>query len=311
MRSTFVQTVTSLADEGQDVYLMTGDLGFRLLDPFREKHPSRFINAGVAEANMVSAAAGMAMAGKKVFCYSMVPFVFMRAFEQIRLELCSQRLPVVIVGVGGGLSYGCEGHSHFAIEDLAMARALPNLVTIAPGDPAETIMATREAAMSSKPHYLRLGKNGDPAVHKSPPISLNNCIPVIEGNASVVVFATGHILARTADAIKNLAKEGISAKLYSVPMIKPLDTTTVRESLRTATHVISVEEHSMIGGLGSALSEILLESRYTGEFLKIGLPDQYCDIVGSHDYLVAQHGLDAAGIAKSIKSIVSLKEISK
>src|SRR5262249_8521787 len=162
MRSTTVQTLTELASQGADLHLFTADLGFKVLDPFREPHPGRFTNAGVSEANMISVAAGMASSGRRPVCYSMVPFLFMRAFEQVRLDVVAPRLPVVLIGVGGGLSYGSEGMSHHAIEDLAIARNLPGLRVIAPGDPHETRAAIHLPVGAEGPAFIRPRKTGGP-----------------------------------------------------------------------------------------------------------------------------------------------------
>jgi transketolase len=300
MRNAVMQTLNQLASEGADVYLMTGDLGFKLVDEFRSKHPTRFINAGVAEANMVSSAAGMAMTGKRVFCYSMVPFVFMRAFEQLRMELCSQKLPVTLVGVGGGLCYGCEGHSHFAIEDIAIARSLPNLTTIAPGDPAECRAAVRFAAASSGPTFIRVGKNLDPDVHTTAPTRLDRGLELEKGGSGVTVLATGHILARAQAAVKQLKTQGLQARLISMPTIKPFDRETVLREAKEARLIVTMEEHSVIGGIGTEVAEILLEAGYRGKFMKIGLPDEYCELIGSHDHLVKHYRLDAPSLAERV-----------
>src|SRR5262245_55407286 len=167
MRSTAVKTLAELASAGANIHFFTADLGFRVLDPFRDAHPDRFTNAGVSEANMISVAAGMALSGRRPVCYSMVPFLFMRAFEQVRLDVVAPRLPVVLLGVGGGLSYGSEGMSHHAIEDLAIARSLPGLRVLAPADPHETRAAIRLAVEADGPTFIRLGKNGDPNLHAS------------------------------------------------------------------------------------------------------------------------------------------------
>lgn len=302
MRDAFARTLVELADEGVDLYLLTADLGFRLLDEFRARHPRRFINAGVAEANMISVAAGMAMTGRRVFCYSIAPFAFIRPLEQIRMELCSQQLPVTVVGVGGGLSYGCEGHSHFAIEDLAIARSLPNLNVVAPGDPAEARAAVRAASRSEKATYIRLGRNGDPAVHAGPIDRIDRALPVRNGESAVTVFATGHILARAAVAAEALAKQGLSVRLLSTPTLKPFDRAAVEAEASRARLIVTVEEHSLIGGLGTEVMGILFGLRYQGHFVQIGLPDEYCDTVGTHDYLIKQYGLDSGSLAQRIQA---------
>jgi transketolase len=301
MRSTTIQTLTEAASAGVDLHLFTADLGFKVLDPFREAHPGRFTNVGVAEANMISIAAGMALSGKRPVCYSMVPFLFMRAFEQVRLDVVAPRLPVVLVGVGGGLSYGSEGISHHAIEDLAMARSLPGLRIIAPGDPHETVAAVRLALRESGPTLIRLGKNGDPKLHAAPVSDVAHPITLRGAQSSVVLLVTGHILAAALQACERLASRGHEVRLVSIPMLKPFDDAFVREIARTADAIFTLEEHSVIGGLGTQVAEILFEERYANRFAKLGLPDVYCATHGSLDWLRSQYGLDPAGIARRIE----------
>ena len=200
MRNAVVRALTAEASAGADIHLLTADLGFKVLDAFREAHPTRFTNAGVSEANMMSVAAGMALTGKRPFCYSMVPFVLMRAFEQFRLDVVAHELPVAVVGVGGGLSYGHEGFSHHAVEDVAILRSLPRLQVLAPGDPHEATAAVRAALSYDGPTFIRLGQNGDPILHTGPLEALRGPLRVRGNGREVVVLATGHIVATTRDA---------------------------------------------------------------------------------------------------------------
>jgi len=301
VRSTAIKTLAEAASAGADIHLFTADLGFKVLDPFREAHPLRFTNVGVAEANMVSIAAGMALSGKRPVCYSMVPFLFMRAFEQVRLDVVAPRLPVVLIGVGGGLSYGSEGMSHHAIEDLAMARSLPGLRIIAPGDPNETVAAVNLALGEPGPTFIRLGKNGDPKLHPAPPSDLGRPITMRGAESRIVLLVTGHILAAALEACSRLAERGIEVRLVSMPVIKPFDHAFVRQLSRTSNAIFTLEEHSVIGGFGSQIAEILFEERYSKRFLKMGLPDVYCTTHGSLDWLRTQYDLDPAGIAKRIQ----------
>lgn len=304
MRSTSIQTLVELADEGVDLHFLTADLGFRILDPLRERHPTKFTNAGVSEANMVSVAAGMTMLGKRPVCYSMVPFLFMRAFEQVRVDVVAPMRPVVLLGVGGGLSYGSEGVSHHAIEDLAIARALPGLRVIAPGDPLEAAAALRLALSSDGPTFIRLGKNGDPTIHAGA-VDLRRPLVVHgDGARRAVVFATGHILAATVDAAKLLEEQGLPVRVISLPVLKPFDAPSVRELVRGADAVFTVEEHSVVGGLGTEMSELLLTERFNGKFGKIGLPDAYCRMYGTLEWLRRQYGLDPAGIARRVAEVI-------
>jgi transketolase len=305
MRSTIIRTLAEEASAGIDVHLLTADLGFKVLDPFREAHPARFTNVGVSEANMVSLAAGMALGGKRPVCYSMVPFLFFRAFESVRLDVVAHRVPVLLVGVGGGLSYGHEGISHHAIEDLAIARSLPGLQVLAPGDPLEAAAAVRLALRHDGPTFLRVGQNNDPKVHTAPVTTLAKPLRVRAGSSAFAVFTTGHILGVARDACEKLAAQtGSDVSLYSVPSIKPFDVAFVQEVARTARVLATVEEHSVIGGLGSMVAEALFDMRWNGAFEKMGLPDAYCETHGSLPWLRKHYGLDSESIARRLATLL-------
>jgi transketolase len=301
MRTTFVKTLTELAHENENVFLLTADLGFKLFDEFRHDFPDRFINVGVAEQNMIGVGAGLSLSGKNVYCYSMIPFLILRALEFIRVDLCYQNLNVKLIGVGGGLTYGLEGVTHHAIEDIAIARALPNLTVVAPGDPVEARGIIRESTDYPGPLYVRLGGNNDPVVHKDgQEVAIGKGIVLQEGEG-VTLFCTGGTLpaAKAALEIIEIEKK-VRPTLISLHTIKPLDTRLVSMHAKRSHAVFTVEDHSVIGGLGSAVGETLLEQGYTGLFRRIGLPDQYSPVVGRSSYLKQVCGLTAEGIAERI-----------
>lgn len=305
MRSAVIRALTQAAFSGADVHLLTGDLGFRVLDPFREAHPMRFTNVGVSEANMMSVAAGMALSGKRPFCYSMVPFVMMRAFEQFRLDVVAHELPVTVIGVGGGLSYGHEGVSHHAVEDVAILRSLPRLHVLAPGDPHEAEAAVREALAHNGPTFIRLGQNNDPHIHAGPVDTLRRVSRVRGTSREVVVFATGHILAAARDACDRVASTtSTDISLFSVASLKPLDTEGIVELARSSRLVATIEEHSVIGGLGTAVIETLFTLGWSGRFERFALPDAYCDTHGTLPWLRERYGLDPFSIAKRLEELV-------
>jgi transketolase len=302
MRSAVVRTLAEQASSGVDVHFLTADLGFKVLDPFREAHPARFTNVGVSEANMVTVAAGMALAGKRPVCYSMVPFLLMRAFEHVRLDIAAHKLPVLLIGVGGGLSYGHEGISHHAIEDIAIMRSLPGLQLFAPGDPHEAAAAVQLALRHDGPTFIRLGQNNDPSVHAVPVDELHRPIRVRGTSGAVVVFATGHILGAARTACDRLASScGEDVSLYSIPRLKPFDAAAVAELTANAKLVATIEEHSIIGGLGTAVMEVLFERHFDGHFERIGLPDAYCETHGTLPWLRKQYGLDPDSVAQRLQ----------
>lgn len=301
MRSTFIETLVKLAKKDKRIYLLTGDLGFGVLEKFRDSFPSRFLNMGVAEANMVGVAAGLALSGKIPYVYSIATFLTMRAFEQIRNDVCYQNLNVKLIGVGSGLTYSFYGATHQPIDDVGVIRSLPNMVIVSPGDPIETDLATKFSLAHQGPVYLRLAGKGEPTIHSEKPFfKLGQGITLIKGH-DLTIMATGNILENAYLATKQLSQKGISARLISMPFIKPIDKKIILEAASQTKAIFTVEEHSLIGGLGSAVAEVLAEdNRSKILFKRIALPDEYPPIVGSRQYLREKYGLSVDEIVKYI-----------
>ena len=301
MRNAFLNTLVQQAEKDQNIFLITNDLGFSVLEPFEEKFPDRYLNIGVAEANMIGVAAGLALSGKKVFVYSIVPFITMRCFEQIRNDICSANLSVVLVGVGGGLSYGTAGLTHHSLNDIAIMRTLSNMTVLCPGDPAET----RAALMSLKAHegpvYLRLGKGNDPVVHDSVPnFTIGKAIPITDGQ-DITLIATGNMLYDAKETTRILNEAGLSCRLLSMPSVKPIDEEAILNAAKETKAIFTIEEHSIIGGLGGAVAEFLGEhSASKILFRRIGFPDQFCKEIGSQKYLREKNGLSPVAMANYI-----------
>lgn len=299
MRDVFIKTLGDIARTDPNVILITGDLGFGVLTKFAEELPEQFLNAGVAEQNMTGLAVGMALEGKTVFTYSIANFPTLRCLEQIRNDACYHDANVKIIAVGGGFSYGSLGISHHATEDLAIMRSLPGIHIFAPGDPAETVAATCAVYETPGTCYLRLGRGGEPAVHTDQiNFKVGRALKIIEGR-DVIVIAAGAILFNARQAVQQLATEGLSVGLYSMPTIKPLDSEMVRLATASAKLIVTIEEHSMAGGLGGAVAEIMAECPAPKARLKrIGLQNCFSSVVGDQNYLRDIYGL-------SVKSIVS------
>jgi transketolase len=290
----------------KNVFLLTGDLGYKLFDEFRKKNPDRFLNMGVAEPNMISVAAGLALSGKKVYCYSMIPFLVMRCFEQIRIDICSHNLDVSLIGAGCGFTYGTEGVTHHAIEDLAIMRSLPNMTVLSPADPLE-VSACIDATLSCRgPVFIRLGKTASPSVHLKPlsGFRIGKGIKILNRGSDVCVLATGSMVYSAMAALKLLAEKKIGATLISMPTVKPLDEALIKKCAKQCKSIITVEEHSIIGGLGSAVAEVLAEVGYHGLFKRIGLPDSFNCFIGKSDFLLKQYGLSPEKIATNIKTFI-------
>lgn len=297
MRNAFLKTLEELAAEDGRINFLTGDLGFTVVEPFVKRFPKQFLNMGVAEQNMTGLATGMALTGKVVFTYSIANFPTLRCLEQIRNDACYHKANVKVVSVGGGLAYGALGSSHQATEDLAVMRALPGMTVVAPGDPIETAHATRAVAAHDGPCYLRLGKAGEPVVHEGEiDFRLGRALTVREGR-DLTVISTGGMLKSCADAIAALAKEGVKVRLLSMHTLKPFDAEAVLKAAAETGGILTVEEHSSVGGLGSATSEVLARSCLQTSFRSVSLPDAFCREIGSHEYLRRFNGLTVENIA--------------
>lgn len=256
MRNTFLRTLCEEAERDDNIWLLCGDLGYSVLEPFMERFPNRFINVGVAEQNMIGVAAGLALSGKTVFTYTIGNFAFMRCMEQIRNEICYHNLNVKSVAVGGGFAYGSMGYTHHAIEDLAMLRVLPNITVVAPGDPVETELATRALCAARGPGYLRLGRGGEPVVHVAPPeFTLGKAIFMREGKTAAIISSAATLdLAKA--AADRLEAEGHPVGLISMPTIEPFDAEAVLSISRQVPVLVTVEEHGR-GGLATCVAETL------------------------------------------------------
>lgn len=305
MRNTFVKTLIELAEENQDIELITGDLGFGVLKPYWEKLPNQFTNAGIAEQNMTTVAAGMALEGKIVFTYSIGNFPTVRCLEQIRNDCAYHGANVKIVCVGGGFVYGSLGMSHHATEDIALLRALPDVTVICPGDLVEAEEATKAIVNYPGTCYLRLGRGGEKRVHdKIENFSIGKAIKVrdcIEAEKKVAIFSTGAILDDATDASDMLEQLGIGVEQYSFPTVKPIDVRVIRECAEKFDYIVTVEEHNIVGGFGGAVAEVMAESSTKAKLVRIGLNDQYCTIVGDQQYLREKYGMSAKKIVDKVK----------
>jgi len=305
MRDAFVKTLEKLCQSDSDIFLLTGDLGFKLFDSFREKYPDRFLNMGIAETNMIGVAAGLSFSGKKVYCYSMIPFLIMRCFEHIRIDVCYHNLDVRLVGVGSGLVYGLEGVTHHAIEDVAIMRSLPNMTVVAPGDPYEVSECINVSVGHKGPMFIRLGRTGEPQVHTSvPDFKIGKGIIVFNKGNDICLLATGTMLHKAKVTSELLLKKGFGVTLMSLHTIKPLDEMLVKDCAKKYRSIFSIEDHSIVGGLGSAVAEVLSEIRYDGLFKRIGLPNEFNRYVGRTEYLHQKYGLTPQEMANNITKLI-------
>ena len=301
MRDTFVRTLVELAKQDKSIELVTGDLGFGVLRPFWEQCPDQFTNAGIAEQNMTSMAAGMALEGKTVFTYSIGNFPTLRCLEQIRNDCAYHNANVKVVCVGGGFVYGSLGMSHQATEDLAILRALPDVVVMAPADLVEAEECTKALVKHKGTAYLRFGRGGEKRIHeKLDGFEIGRAIKVKDGER-IAIFSTGAIFEEVIGVLNILNECGIDAAAYTFPTIKPIDRELITEIASSYELIVTVEEHNVVGGFGSAVSEVVAEMQgERARVTRMGLQDKYSVEVGNQQYLREVHNLNSKSIASHI-----------
>ncbi len=303
MRDTFVRVLADEMAQDPNIVLIIGDLGFGVMKAIWDRFPDRIINAGIAEQSMVGLAAGLASTGKTVLVYSIGNFPTLRPLEQIRNDCAYHNANVKIVCVGGGFVYGSLGMSHHATEDLAVMRALPEVRCFAPGDPAETGAVTREIIHTPGTCYLRLGRGNEPIIHTSNLVEWKAPSPLtLRKGKDIALLSTGGILTQTVQAAERLAGKNIWAEVVSFPCIKPMDTEAVKGLLKRFHHLVTVEEHNITGGFGSAICEIAAEAGTGSLVHRIGLQDCYSTIVGNQQYLREVYGMDEKTIAEKAEA---------
>jgi transketolase len=301
MRDVFINELSAIAAQQPEVMLLTADLGFGVLDDFARRFPRQFLNVGIAEQNMTSVATGLALEGAVVFTYSLGNFPTLRCLEQIRNDACYHRARVKIVTVGGGMSYGAVGPSHHATEDLAIMRALPGASVFSPCDEWEAAEVTRAIVNLPGVAYLRLDKSSAPPSH-----GLGECLQLgrarqIRNGAAATLIATGGILGEVLQAAEMLRAGGIDVRVLSIHSVKPLDVETILAASRQTGGIVTVEEHTLDGGLGGAVAEALLDAGAApGFFLRIGLRSCFSSVVGSQRHLRSVYAMDAPAIARAV-----------
>lgn len=301
MRNAIISAIHDQMKLDKDIFFLTGDLGFNLLEPIEKDFPDRFIDVGIAEQNMMGVATGLSLSGKKVYVYSIIPFVTMRCFEQIRNDICYHDADVTILGVGSGLSYGILSSTHFALEDIAVMRSLPNMTIFSPTDEVEALSGLEFFRNYYHPLYLRIGKKTEPMVfQKEYQFDFHKGSRIVEGDDGVI-FTTGAIASEVIEAsnlIFKLKKKKIS--VVTIPVIKPINADFILSECLGKKNIFTVEEHSIIGGLGSAIAEIISEKADNLSLVRIGTNDLFIQEVGDQSYLRQKNGLDAESISNKI-----------
>lgn len=302
MRKSYVSTIIAECERRDDIVIISGDAGLGVFDQFQADYPQRFINLGIAEQNMAGFAAGLAMTGSKVFLYNIIPFLLYRCYEQVRNDICYQNLPIVLVGTGSGVTYAPAGISHYAVEDIGLARTLPNLTVLSPCDPAEASAAARYSLEAAGPVYVRIAKQGEPAVNHADVIDLTVPQVIREGERVAIVFH-GSIAGEVLAACNDLAAAGIHPRLVSTPKLQPLNGQGLCAALDGVAAVISVEEHFADTGLGASLKGICAEQR-PGWLLKtLGIDGEQLRRVQDTSGLRVLSGISAAQIGKLVREL--------
>lgn len=301
MRNAFSAALVAAAQRDERVVLLTGDHGYSLFDEFRRVRPDQYINAGVAEQNMVGVAAGLAKGGMRPIVYGLSAFVPVRVLEQIKLDVCYENLPVVFIGDGAGVVYSALGSSHQSTEDVAALRALPNMAILSPADGLEMSACMRLALAAEGPVYVRMGKCDLGSVHtEAPPVDWGQLCLVRAGSGKLGWIGTGSMV-RTA---LEVAASWPGSAVWSAPCLKPLSEKAVQDVCEQHQAVVVVEEHSIYGGLGSAVAEIAAASAPTW-VCRVGVADRFSQFCGSYDYLLREHGLDAKAVAAQVNRFLN------
>lgn len=281
MRNAFADEVTRMAAQDPRVVLLSGDIGNRLFDKLRAQSPDRFINAGIAEANMMGMAAGLALSGLRPVVYTITPFTTTRCFEQIRVDVAYHQAPVIIVGTGSGLSYASLGPTHHSLEDMAILRTLPGLNVTAPCDSSELRSVLRAALASEKPTYIRIGKKGEAQIHGSDPdVEFGKFLSIKHGT-DVTFICAGTLMSEALRAADALERQGLSVEVLSAHTVKPLDADWLANQGQHRRLIVSIEEHGLTGGLGGAIAEWCVNECHSLPLLMIGTPDRFMSEIGS------------------------------
>ena len=296
MRTTFINQLVEEARQNERIFLLVGDLGFHVVEPFAEAFPERFLNVGICEQNMAGIAGGLAMNGWIVYCYSIGNFPTLRCIEQIRNDIVYYNSNVRIVSVGAGYAYGSQGVSHQATEDVAMLRSLPNMVVCSPSDPVETKMLVHLSVTHQGPMYIRLGKAGEQVFHPQEiqDYHIGDLLPILDRGAETLVLTSGSILARVMESIETKA---LNYDIWTIPVVKPLNQAQLCRLAENRRQIIIVEENQKSAGIGSAIIEVLSDAYNNGllktypKIRRIAINDEFLEVAGSQRYLQQTAGL--------------------
>lgn len=299
IRDAFFDEIYTIASRDPNVIFLTADMSALSLNTFKKNLSSQYINVGVAEQNLVSIAAGLALGGKKVFIYSIAPFVTQRCYEQIKIDLSCMRLPVTIIGSGPGITYSSDGPTHHAIQDIAIMRALPEMTILNPSDLATAVAAARISYKNDGPVYVRIDKGKLPLLYDNEE-DFSDGLASLKKGRDLMIIATGIMVHQAFKVTDELAKHSIDAGIIDLYRIKPINKELLLSIIKKSNRIVTLEEHSIIGGIGSAISEILVDNRKTLPMKRIAIADKNCVGYGDREWMHSFYGLDVNSITKTI-----------
>jgi transketolase len=305
MRNTLINAIAKKMESNPYIYLLTGDLWWPFFYEFFTKFPDRCINVWIAEQNMIGIAAWLALEWKKVYCYSIVPFITMRAYEQVRVDICSHNLDVTLIGVGGGFAYGTLGNTHYGIEDINVMRWLPNMQIFCPVDKVEILAGLSYLDKNVWPTYIRLNRWWEADILSTEiAIDITRPVPLSYGGKAVIIFSTWRIWSTAKEVVEKLQAEWVQCSAYSIPLVKPINRDAILELVSDDSIVFSLEEHTIYGWLWSALAEIIAESSKRVQFKRFGMEDTFYYVAWDQEYMKWVAGIDTESIYNKIKSIL-------
>lgn len=306
MRNAFAAEMVQVAARDPRIVLLSGDIGNRLFDPFKMQFPSRFLNCGVAEANMASMAAGMAMCGLRPVTYTIASFNTTRCLEQIRVDICYHNVPVIIVGTGSGLSYASLGCTHHSCEDISFLKSIPNMTVLCPADAMELKVLLRLALEKNGPVYMRIGKTKEPVVYLEPPELTIGKGHIVSPGKDLCIISTGNMLPIAMEVAKTLKRSDLEAEVVSMHTVKPLDTDLLEALSKKFPYIVTIEEHSLIGGLGSSIAEWMVDhGGVMPKLIRFGTQDRFLHAIGSQHYMREYFGLVPEKIVEKINEKVA------
>jgi transketolase len=304
MREQFFNALYNILKKDRNVILLTSDTGAIVLDGIRKDFSNRCINMGIAEENMISVAAGMAMNGKIVYVYAIIPFVTMRCYEQIRVDICCSNLPVKIIGVGAGVDFSTLGPTHHGFEDINIIRGLPGITIYSPSDSFTASIFAQNSYFTNGPVYVRLERYSK-VLYKNCKDKFLDGVKLVKNGKEISIISTGSMIFKALQVAKEL--KSFDIKIIDLYRIKPLNEKKLLKLLKGSKYIFTLEEHSIIGGIGTAIAEFILENNIICNFKRIGIRDGFCRKYGTREYLHSYLGLDTKSISDIIKSYVCKK----